>query len=118
MADEPEDTEEKQTREHLYKPGQSGNPNGRPKGARNKLGEDFIKALADDFSKHGVTAIREMRKEKPNEYVKVVASLLPKHVEVKDVTLDEFDRDELATLLDAVRAARAVREATGEGALH
>jgi hypothetical protein len=25
-----------------FKPGQSGNPRGRPRGARNKLGEDFL----------------------------------------------------------------------------
>jgi len=38
-------TETEQRPEHLYKPGQSGNPNGRPKGSRNKLGEAFIAAL-------------------------------------------------------------------------
>lgn len=101
-----------------FEKGQVANPAGRPKGARNKLGEDFIQALAEDFAAEGVQAIRAMREEKPNEYVKVVASLLPKHVEVKDVTLDEFDRDELANLLDVVRATRAIREASGEGAVH
>lgn len=113
-----EKTGAKQAPPTAFKPGQSGNPAGRPKGARNKLGEDFIQALAEDFKDHGVAAIKAMREDKPNEYVKVVASLLPKHVEVKDVSLDELERDELASLLDAVRAARAIREATGDGALH
>ena len=31
-----------------------GNP-GRPKGARNKFGEDFISALKEDFNEHGKT---------------------------------------------------------------
>ena len=35
---------------------QPGNP-GRPKGSRNKLGEDFIAAVAEDFAKHGMKAI-------------------------------------------------------------
>ena len=33
---------------HRFQP---GNP-GRPKGSRNKFGEDFIAALAEDFAKH------------------------------------------------------------------
>jgi hypothetical protein len=28
-----------------FKPGQSGNPKGRPKGARNRLGTQFLEAL-------------------------------------------------------------------------
>lgn len=73
---------------------QAGNP-GRPKGSRNKLGEDFLKALHEDFSEHGVKAIQDMRAEDPAAYVKVVASLLPKEIKVstaQDLSDDELDR--------------------------
>jgi hypothetical protein len=69
-----------------------GNP-GRPKGSRNKLGEDFIRALHDDFEEHGVAAIQTMRADKPHEYVKVIASLLPKELKVtteSDLTDDQL----------------------------
>ncbi len=66
-----------------WKPGQSGNPAGRPKGARSKLGEDFVAALHEDFAAHGVAAIQKMREEKPGDYVRVIASLLPKELDVQ-----------------------------------
>jgi hypothetical protein len=53
---------------------------GRPKGARNKLGEAFIEALKDDFETHGKQAIVEVRETKPDQYLKVIASLMPKDV--------------------------------------
>jgi Family of unknown function (DUF5681) len=65
-----------------FKPGQSGNPAGRPKGSRNKLSEAFIKALADDFSEHGVAVIQQVRSERPQDYLKIVAALQPKQVEL------------------------------------
>lgn len=57
-----------------------GNP-GRPKGSRNKLGEAFIEAMYEDFQEHGVAAIEKVRTEKPDQYLKVVASILPKEIE-------------------------------------
>src|SRR6478735_2642876 len=36
-----------------FRPGQSGNPRGRPKGARNKLGEEFLAELYNDFEANG-----------------------------------------------------------------
>src|SRR5262245_36762420 len=42
--------------EHQFKP---GNP-GRPKGSRNKLGEAFIQALAEDFERHGAEVIERV----------------------------------------------------------
>lgn len=54
---------------------------GRPKGSRNKLGEAFIEAMYADFQKHGVSAIETVRTGKPDQYLKVVASILPKEIE-------------------------------------
>lgn len=62
---------------------QVGNP-GRPKGARNKLGEVFVKALLEDFEKGGVAAITAVRLEDPSTYLRVVAGLLPKQVTGED----------------------------------
>lgn len=62
-----------------------GNP-GKPKGSRHALGEAFIKALHDDFVEHGVETIEKVRTEKPDAYVKVVASLLPKEFKIETVS--------------------------------
>lgn len=77
---------------------------GRPKGARNKLGEDFIKALADDFDANGPQTIARVREERPQDYLKVIASLLPKEIKLTDereLSDDELDRRirDLASIL-------------------
>lgn len=76
-----------------------GNP-GRPKGSRNKLGEAFISALADDFDQHGPEVIAQVRLEKPDVYMKVCASILPKELTVttNDGLTDEQARARLAEL--------------------
>jgi hypothetical protein len=66
-----------------FKPGQSGNPSGRPIGSRNKLDELFVEALFKDFKEGGVNAIRACRTEKPDVYLNVIAKVLPKQVDVK-----------------------------------
>jgi hypothetical protein len=66
-----------------FQPGHPGGP-GRPKGSRHRLGEAFLKALADDFEQHGVGVIERLRIEKPEAYAKVIASLLPKEISGAD----------------------------------
>ena len=63
-----------------FKPGQSGNPAGRPKGARSRLSEDFLEALSTDFAEHGRAVIEKVRSEKPDQYLKVVAAVVPKEI--------------------------------------
>ncbi|GCD59767.1 hypothetical protein NBRC3280_2283 [Acetobacter pasteurianus NBRC 3280] len=69
-----------------YKKGQSGNPAGRPKGARSRLCEDFLKALHEDFQKHGRKAIESVRLEKPEVYFNGVVKLLPQQFGLDDET--------------------------------
>ena len=77
----------------LFKPGQSGNPAGRPKGSRQKLAESFLADLAAHWSENGKDALQEAYEKNPVEYVRVVASLLPKNVAVDvDVKYERIER--------------------------
>lgn len=75
-----------------WKAGQSGNPTGRPKGARHKLTTDFVEALYEDFKTHGREAISEVRADDPGKYLDIVAKLVPKDVDVNVNASDAFVR--------------------------
>lgn len=90
-----------------------GNP-GRAKGSRNKLGEDFIAALSDDFNEHGIAAIQAVRSEKPDAYLKVIASILPR--ELKVTTENDLTDDQLIERIRQLDAAiRPFLALEGEG---
>lgn len=76
-----------------YEKGKSGNPSGRPKGARSRLSDRFLGDLADHWSKNGKEALQAAYEKNPVEYVRVVASLLPKNVAVDvDVKYERIER--------------------------
>lgn len=78
---------------------------GRPKGStRYELGQDFVKDLHDAWQAKGKEVIETVVKERPHEFLKVVAGLLPKDINVKVDALSEMDDTELAASLAALRS--------------
>lgn len=75
--------------------GKSGNPGGRPKGSKHKLSERFIAAMCEDFEQHGVATIAKVRKARPHDYLKIVASLLPKQVDIRKNPLEDLTDEQL-----------------------
>src|SRR6185312_2833005 len=96
-----------QLRKYHFKPGQSGNPTGRPRGSRSKISEAFIAALNEDFAQHGVAVIERVRTEKPAEYLKIVASLVPRDINLNPPGIEDMTDDELHESLEQVRTVVA-----------
>ena len=80
---------------------------GRPAGSRNKLQADFVKALAEDFDEYGIGVIRIVRAERPHEYLRIVASILPKELLFPDNVLEDMDDAELVDTLATIRRLKS-----------
>jgi len=87
---------------------------GRPKGSRNKLGEAFVQALADDFSEHGVVAVERVRQSDPSTYLKIIGNTLPREVLQLalsvNANIDFADVEEAKNYLAAYRRVRDHRD--------
>lgn len=66
-----------------WEKGKSGNPSGRPKGSRAKLAESFINDIQEDWKDNGKAVLAKVRTEDPSTYLRVVAAVLPKEIEVE-----------------------------------
>ena len=113
MARRPESTGGKQVtgRESTqFKPGQSGNPAG-PKGSRNKPSEEFFQDLYDVWRAFGKPALETMAMLYPVEFVRVVASLMPKETQatITRVNLDRISDEQLDAII-----ARGIQSGFGE----
>src|SRR5215475_7766179 len=94
---------------------QPGRPKtgGRRKGSRDRIATALLEAIAKDFEQFGGEAIIIARKERPVEYLRVVASLLPREFEVTTTNITaELSDEELEVLIEQVREQRRSLEAT------
>ena len=88
---------------HRFKPGApSGNPRGRPLGSKNKLSEDFVADLHESWKTLGKAAIVTVAWTDPSTYLRVVAGLVPKDIEVtvSHVHRERMTSRELEALID------------------
>jgi Family of unknown function (DUF5681) len=66
-----------------WEPGQSGNPAGRPVGARTKLSEAFLQAFYETWEKHGVAALEWVAKNDQATFVRCAAAIIPKNLNIE-----------------------------------
>jgi Family of unknown function (DUF5681) len=103
VARRPESTGGKQvTRESTqFRPRQSGNAVGRPKGSRNKLSEEFFQDLCDVWKAFGKPALETMAMLYPVEFVRLVASLMPKEPEatITPVAMERMSTAQLEAII-------------------
>jgi hypothetical protein len=116
----------------LWKPGQSGNPAGRPVGARTHYSEAFLNDLRDGWVELGKETMIKTAKSEPLAFFATCARLIPKDVQItlgqrypgglsaedieifaaiKEVLPEANERqpgEVLAFVRDAIRAASAV----------
>lgn len=102
MADNEKPLPEKDPETGRFVTGNIGG--GRPKGSRAKLGEAFLDDMYADWQENGIAVIQAVRADKPDVYLKVVASILPKDVNLNVNTMDEMTDDQLIERIRALDA--------------
>jgi hypothetical protein len=89
----------------------TGNSGGdRPHGSRAKLGEAFVADLYADWQKHGPVTITKVRKTRPADYLKVIASILPKDANMNVSPFEHMTDAELEASIERLLADVAERE--------
>lgn len=95
-------------KEHQFKAGNK--QGGRPKGSRNKLGEQFLKDFLAVWETDGRDALIDVRIKDPATFVRAAVAILPKELNIKhDVSeveqlLEQFDIEELDQLITGITA--------------
>ena len=102
--------------------GKKGGP-GRPKGNRNRLGEAFLADMQAAWVESGASVIKKVIETRPQDFLKIVASLMPQELHVKTGPVEELtgaeltdNLDKLAELIALARGASDVAKATHGGA--
>ena len=82
-----------------------------PRAAR----QAFLRALAASFRHDGAKRMRELSEQRPHDYLKLAAALLPKEYRLKAVDLSDMGDAELTRALAMVREAIRQKEQEEQG---
>jgi Family of unknown function (DUF5681)/Trypsin-like peptidase domain len=93
-----------------WKPGQSGNPNGRPVGTRQAFSAGFYRDLAEVWAAHGKDAMLHTATTQPATFLAIAARLIPSDVRLTveqqlpgDLTMEDWHASAQVTTKDGRR---------------
>jgi hypothetical protein len=99
-----------------WQPGESGNPGGRPIGARGRFSEQMISDIARSWSTHGPAALEKMAKTDNTRYVEICSRLIPRDVAltVQQQLPGGMNHDDWQTTIEVVKAIQASMPDAGQ----
>ena len=86
------------------RPGRKAPAGATPKRTKKTLGDDFLDAVRADFRTHGAGVIAAVRADKPDQYLKIVQSVLPKDLHVSLDHLETLSDDEIRRRIRGLEA--------------
>jgi hypothetical protein len=109
------DLKQQVSKGHRWPKGQSGNPAGRPIGARQRISEQLLADLAIVWETHGATVLERLAIEDPGKLAQIAYGLLPRDVfiSVEQRVPGNLDPDEWAILrrvIDLIQANAGGKE--------
>ena len=93
----------------MWQPGKSGNPAGRPIGARGRFSQRFVADLSDAWEAHGAEALARTAKDYPDRFVGICSHLIPKDVSVSlqaTILPSGLDHDDWHALVGVIAAVK------------
>jgi len=98
-----------------FKQGVSGNPHGNRHRTRHLLNQEFMQALLLHFRQHGKKAIEKVAREQPAVYVKILALLVPREMQIEQTNrIKQMTDEEIALPAPNGPSPEAALEATLE----
>jgi len=77
------------------------------------LSARFLEDVYSDWETHGLAVLKIVRRDRPQDYLKVVASLLPRDIQVAQAPLTEMSDEEIVSILANIKSVSAIGS-TGE----
>src|SRR5215475_10398569 len=98
-----------------FKQGVSGNPHGNRHRTRHLLNQEFMQALLLHFRQHGKKAIEKVAREQPGVYLKILALLVPREMQIEHTNrIKQMTDEEIEQAIEAIQTMLAAR--AGEAA--
>ena len=102
-------------RKMTFQQGVSGNPHGNRHRTRHLLNQEFMQALLLHFRQHGKKAIEKVARNQPAVYVKILALLVPREMQIEQTNrIKQMTDEEIEQAIEAIQTMLAAR--AGEAA--
>jgi hypothetical protein len=98
-----------------FRQGMSGNPHGNRHRTRHLLNQEFMQALLLNFRHEGKRAIEKVARNQPAVYVKILALLVPREMQVEHTDrIKQMTDEQIEQAIEAIQTMLAAR--AGEAA--